>query len=95
VIYDWDEAKRWSNIEKHGIDFFELRDAFHDQNGQYYRDERRDHGEIRCVLLASWKDKIVHIVFTDRGDYRRIISARQAHWKERVLYERGTDRKGS
>ena len=95
MIYDWDEAKRRSNIDKHGIDFFELRAAFFDPDGCYYRDQRRDHGEIRYVLLARWNDKIVHIVFTDRGEYRRIISARQAHWKERVLYERGTDHKGS
>ncbi|NBQ40251.1 MAG: BrnT family toxin, partial [Alphaproteobacteria bacterium] len=35
-------------------------------------------------------DRIVHIVFTDRGDLRRIISARLAHWNERVIYENGT-----
>lgn len=92
MIYDWDEAKRRINIAKHGIDFFELRQAFEDPDGLHYQDLRRDHGEVRFVLLARWNGTIVHVVFTDRGDFRRIISARQAHWKERVLYDQGTDR---
>ena len=95
MIYDWDEAKRLSNIKKHGIDFFELRPAFNDPSGIVSRDGRRDHGEVRYILLARLDDRIVHIVFTDRGDLRRIISARQAHWKERVIYENGTYHQGS
>jgi len=87
VVYDWDEAKRRLNIKKHGIDFFELRPAFWDPNGAIRRVERRDHGEIRFILIARLGHRIVHIVFTDRGGLRRIISARQTHWKEREIYE--------
>jgi uncharacterized DUF497 family protein len=95
IQFEWDEDKRRANIAKHGIDFFELRPAFWDPYGVYYESDHQNHGEPRFILLARCGSKILHIVFTDRGRVRRIISARPAHRLERFLYDQGRDHESS
>lgn len=48
----WDEKKRKSNISKHDIDFFELRQVF-DKPMVTRIDDREDYGEIRWVALGD------------------------------------------
>jgi len=49
-------------------------------------DDRRDYGEVRVRAIGEAEGMVLHIVFTDRGDVRRIISARLADRKERVRW---------
>jgi uncharacterized DUF497 family protein len=84
--FEWDEAKRRSNLEKHGVDFVDavlvLADA-----PLILEDTRRDYGEQRCLALGELHGLLFVVVFTLREGAFRIISARRANAGERRYYE--------
>ena len=45
-----------------------------------------EYGEIRIIALALIKTRLFYVAFTDRGDYRRIISLRKANAREVKRY---------
>ncbi len=49
--YEWDEAKRQSNIQKHGIDFIGIARVFAGKTVTIL-DDRLDYGENRFVTLG-------------------------------------------
>ena len=49
-------------------------------------DGRRDYGETRMRAIGEADGLVLHVVLTDRGDVRRIISAQLASRKERDLW---------
>jgi uncharacterized protein len=86
--FEWDEAKRQANILKHGIDFV---DAIRIFEGRFTEneDQRRNYGERRYRAFGVIEDEILHVVYTWRGDRRRIITARRARRNERRAYYAG------
>ena len=81
--FEWDEAKRLSNIGKHDIDF---RDAVEVFDGRRRLDiESQRPGEHRTLSVAFLLDRFVTVTWTLRDDdLIRIISVRRArHAKER------------
>lgn len=87
-MFEWDEQKRRGNLQKHGIDFRRIVGAFHSDQRIVFRDQKRDYGEERFILLCPMNGVLLHIAFTTRGDAIRIISARRANRRERRTYER-------
>ena len=85
--FEWDEAKNAANMIKHGIDFADAVAVF--EGWTYSRpDLRFDYGEQRQITIGRVDDLIVvTIVHTDRNGSIRIISARSASRKERLVYE--------
>jgi uncharacterized DUF497 family protein len=83
--YEWDETKRRTNIEKHGIDFLDAIEAFTDPQGYVYR-SRREPKEARLVAVGLVKGTLAAVIFTERGERVRIISARAARRSERRQY---------
>ena len=81
----WDEKKRKSNISKHDIDFFELRQVF-DKPMVTRIDDREDYGEIRWVALGDMGGVIVVLDYTEDEDTVRLISARRASGNETNIY---------
>lgn len=49
-------------------------------------DIRRDYGEIRMIGYAPIDERVYCVVFTDRGDERRVISLRKANIREVKWY---------
>ena len=49
-------------------------------------DERRDYRESRFVKVGWLRDRFVVVVWTPRGDGRRIISMRYGHADEEKYY---------
>ncbi len=82
--YEWDEAKRQANIDKHGIDF-EAAKSFPWETAHIRLSSRR--GEPRYVATGYIGDRLFSVVYTYRGDGRRIISLRSASPRERREYE--------
>lgn len=74
--YDWDEAKRRVNREKHGLDFVDVV-RFDWGNAVIRIDHRRDYGEVRLNAVGVLDGQRVSITFTMRGRTRRIISLRR------------------
>lgn len=84
-MIEWDEAKRLANLEKHGVDFAAALD-FDAATALTVEDSRFDYGEIRLQSLG-YIGKVLHmLVYTRRGDGRRIISLRRAGKKEIEAY---------
>ena len=80
--FEWDESKRQSNIEKHGIDFADIQPIFTNPVVQR-EDNRYDYGETRIILLGIANEVVFCVVYTWRGSVGRIISARRANKRER------------
>ena len=78
---EFDEAKRLKTLKERGLDFLDCSKLF---AGDYleYEDDRFDYGEMRYITFGSLNDRAVLIIWTPRGDNRRIISMRHMHDEE-------------
>ena len=81
--YEWDEAKRLSNIDKHQIDFNAVRD-FEWANAYRRRSDR--YGESRVAATGYIGDRLHVIIYTMRSERKRIISLRRASKGEEIDY---------
>ncbi len=81
----FDPAKDTVNIAKHGISMA-LASELNWESAQFWQDTRMEYGEVRIIALALVKTRLFYVVFTDRGDYRRIISLRKANAREVKRY---------
>ena len=83
--YEWDEAKRQSNIQKHGIDFLGIEKVFASQTITTL-DDRIDYGESRFVTVGLLQGHVVVISHTETDEVIRIISVRKATKNEEISY---------
>jgi uncharacterized DUF497 family protein len=86
VEFEWDAAKARANRRKHGVSFDQTKQAFRDPLGVEWIDESLVHGEERTILLAMADGILLVVVFTERGERIRLISARKATRHEQDLY---------
>lgn len=83
--FEWDEEKRKANLKKHGVDFIRASKIF--ANPILQRPDTREHyGEDRMIAIGHWMDYFVVVVYTWRGENRRIISAWKAGKDEKKAY---------
>lgn len=81
--YEWDEAKSRANVAERQLPFSEI--ARFNWNTAITRQSDR-HGETRW-RSTGYIGQILHVViFTERGNRRRIISLRTASRRERRDY---------
>jgi uncharacterized DUF497 family protein len=85
MSFEWDERKRQVNIKKHAIDFLDVAEVF-EGDTITIPDERLDYGENRFIVIGILKNMVVVIVYTERGENIRIISARKATKNEQTYY---------
>lgn len=84
--FEWDERKNEKNIKKHGISFqkasrlFLLESAVH-VPAKIIGDE------YRFALIADDNGKLWTVIYVNRGENYRIISARRANGKEEKQYK--------
>jgi len=83
MAYEWDETKRQSNIDKHGLDFVAA-NAFDWNSAMIIEDLRQD--EERFIAYGYIEQRLVCIVFTVRDENIRIISMRKANKREVKKY---------
>ena len=91
--FEWDAAKSESNLAKHGVSFEAARSVFADVFACERCDVDSDPGEIRYVITGVVNEVILTVVYTERGDRIRIISARKATAHERREYYRSQNSK--
>ncbi|MEM8720378.1 MAG: BrnT family toxin [Cyanobacteria bacterium P01_G01_bin.39] len=85
IEFEWNEQKRLSNIEKHGIDFIKACQIFNGFTVEF-EDTRYDYGEDRYIAIGETNRKVITVIYTYRGDAIRLISARQATRYEKDIY---------
>ncbi|CAN5121660.1 BrnT family toxin [soil metagenome] len=86
VEIDFDSAKRDLTLRERGLDFARATEIF---AGLTFTqpDRRLDYGEERFVTIGILDGRMVVMVWTDRGDSRRIISMRKANEREQARYQ--------
>ena len=88
MLFEWDDEKEKINITKHGIDFATAARVFGDENRLELYDEAHSEYEDRYITIGIINDVacVVMVVYTERGEAVRIISARKATTQERRRY---------
>ncbi|HEY0323912.1 MAG TPA: BrnT family toxin [Pyrinomonadaceae bacterium] len=83
--FEWDEAKRKSNLRNHAIDFVGIEQVF-DGKTVTLLDDRFDYGEERFVTFGLLDGRVVAIAHTETDEVIRIISVRKATKDEESSY---------
>jgi uncharacterized DUF497 family protein len=90
-VYVWDEAKRKSNLKKHGLDFKDAYLIYENPDKRTYDASREGEYRLMDVALAVIRGRLLTLVYTERGDDVRVISFRNASREERKQYEQDAE----
>jgi uncharacterized protein len=82
---EWDEAKRQTNLQRHGFDFLDAEKILDDETVSFL-DDRFDYGEIRVLTFGVLRGRVVAITHTETDEAIRIISIRKASRSEEETY---------
>lgn len=89
-MFVWDEAKRKSNLKKHGLDFRDAYLVYENPDKCTYDASRGDEYRLMDVALAVVRGRLLTLVYTEQDDVVRVISFRNASRTERMQYEEDT-----
>lgn len=92
IGFEWDEGNSRKN-EQHGVSMAEAEQVFFNSPLLVLPDPRHSEAEQRFHGLGKTNEgRRLHITFTLRGAGQliRVISARDMHRKERVIYEQAS-----
>lgn len=84
--FEWDERKAASNLRRHKLSFLRARRVFDDAFALVEQDIGEDYGEQRFLAIGMIDGLLVTVVYTERGERIRIISARKANSHEQRKY---------
>ncbi len=88
LFFEWDETKAKSNLEKHTVSFEEAATVFGDAWELTIHDPLHSKEDDRFISIGhSYRGRLLVVVYTERGDNIRVISARSATRKEKRDYE--------
>jgi len=90
--FEWNEDKRKTVLEKHGLDFIDAITIF---DGDVLRARSTFEGEERWIAIGILDEIEIAVIYTIRGDIYRIITARRARQKERDLYDAHYPQRGA
>lgn len=87
---EFDSGKRAKTIAARGLDFARAGEVF---AGRHFtgEDTREDYSEPRYITVGKLDGRMVVIVWTPRGESRRIISMRKANDREQARYAHRLD----
>jgi len=85
MSFEWNEQKHKINLAKHGVSF-DLAKLIFDGITLENIDDRQEYGEKRIGAYGIAKGELLFVVYTWRGQKRRIISARKAGTDEQKTY---------
>lgn len=86
----FDLAKRNKTLAERGLDFARAGEVF---AGRHFtaEDAREDYGEPRNITVGKLDGRMVVMVWTPRGEARRIVSMRKANEREQARYAHRVD----
>jgi uncharacterized DUF497 family protein len=91
-IFEWDEDKARANLVKHQVSFEEAKTVFGDPLSVTISDPDHSRDEDRYIDIGrSTGDRLLVVVYTERGSAIRLISCRRAAQAERRIYEEGSE----
>ena len=90
ITIEWDDSKNRANLKKHGVRFEEAASVFSDENARIIADPDHSNEEDRFVILGMSNRLhllvVCHCYRKEEDAVIRIISARRADKRERLLY---------
>jgi uncharacterized DUF497 family protein len=86
--YEWDPAKAESNAAKHGVRFSDAVSVFADDQALTIEDLHPEEERFITIGMDPFA-RVLVVVYTWRGEFIRLISARKATRAERNQYARG------
>ena len=92
--FEWDEEKRQQVIRERGLDLLRAARIF---EGRVLTatDSRRDYGEVRNVSVGTVGDDCYVVVFTERKNCIRLITAWKGGRDDRRQYQESLARRNS
>jgi uncharacterized protein len=85
--FEWDDDKAARNFADHRVRFEEATFAFDDPCAYDQDDVSERYGEMRTKRIAHSGQRLLVVIYTERGPRVRIISARGAEPYEQDIYE--------
>lgn len=85
--FEWDETKRLSNLEKHGVDLLYAALIF-DGPTLRRQDDRYEYEEVRFISLGLVDGQPFVVVHTDRDNATRLISAWKGGRRDYAAYKK-------
>jgi len=84
-VIEFDPHKRLLTLAERGLDFERAVEVF---GGRHVtaEDAREDYSELRFITVGELDARLVVVVWTIRGDVRRIISMRKANDREKARH---------
>ena len=83
--FEFDEQKSGANKSKHGLDFVEAQELWHDAHALEIPARTED--EPRSMVIGKIEEQHWSAIITQRGEKIRLISVRRSRKEERELYE--------
>lgn len=88
--FEWDQEKATQNLKKHGVSFLEASEVFRDALAANIEDPTHSTYENRFIIVGqTLKRRVLLVVYSEREERVRIISARTASTQEVRIYEEG------
>lgn len=87
MTIEFDQEKRDRAFNERGLDFARASEVFAGPTTTV-ADTRSDYGEPRFITMGTLDDRLVVMVWTPRGESRRIISMRKANEREIERFEK-------
>ena len=88
--FEWDSEKAILNWQKHGITFDTAAKVFVDENRIERYDLNHSNDEDRYITIGRVRE-VLFVVYTERLEKTRLISARRATAEERRDYYAGNE----
>ena len=88
--FQWDSEKAELNWRKHTVNFEDAALVFADKNRIERFDDEHSYDEDRYITIGK-VESILFVIYTERGEITRLISARRATAQERRDYYAGNE----
>jgi uncharacterized DUF497 family protein len=82
---EYPAIKRDATLANRGLDMARAAEVFGGATLSV-EDDREDYGETRLITIGFLEGRMVVMVWTQRGETRRIISLRKANEREQTAY---------
>jgi len=94
VEFQWDKWNMEKNWIRHRVSMSECEEVFGDTDRRVFDDIFHSENEKRTIIVGSTKGgRLLFVVFTQRSNKIRIISARDVNKKEEKIYEENSTAK--
>jgi uncharacterized DUF497 family protein len=86
--FEWDAQKATLNLRKHGVAFKDAQLVFDDVFATHSFDVDAGYDEQRMIATGMVNGALLTVVYTERDERTRLISARKATRHEQLGYYR-------